>query len=112
MRPVGGGIAPERLAKLEYYCIHWSIDSKDWMLKSLKTEEIAKENVAQIVNNVMKSVKNGSIILMHEIYQNSYDAFCEIIRRLYEQGYQCVTVSELLGDDMVYGIRIHNKKIS
>ena len=44
----------------------------------------------------MKSVKNGSIVLMNELYNNSYEAYCEILRRLDEQGYEFVTVSELL----------------
>ena len=51
-----------------------------------------------IVNNVMKNIKNGDIVLMHELYQNSYEAFCIIIEQLYAQGYEIITVGELLGD--------------
>ena len=51
----------------------------------------------------MKSVKDGSIILMHELYENSYQAFCILIERLYQEGYELVTVSELLGDKLQPG---------
>ena len=47
----------------------------------------------------MSNVQDGSIILMHEIYENSYKAFCEIIEKLYEEGYEVMSVSELFGSD-------------
>jgi peptidoglycan/xylan/chitin deacetylase (PgdA/CDA1 family) len=60
--------------------------------------EKQQENVEMIVAEVMAQVKDGSIILMHELYQNSYLAFCEILKRLDSEGYEFVTVSELLGE--------------
>ena len=48
----------------------------------------------------MSTVKDGSIILMHDIYLSTSRALEEILRRLYEEGYEVVTVSELLGDPM------------
>ena len=41
-------------------------------------------------------LSDGDIILMHEIYENSYDAFCIIIEELHQRGFEFVTVSELL----------------
>ena len=59
----------------------------------------------------MEDVKPGSIILMHEIYENSYLAFCEIIERLADQGYEFVTVSELLQNpELGYKYYSANKK--
>ncbi|MDO4317333.1 MAG: polysaccharide deacetylase family protein [Lachnospiraceae bacterium] len=98
MRPFGGRITKERTASCEFSVILWSVDSEDWRLKSRKTEEEAEANVQKIVDNVLKNVGDGDIILMHEIYENSYEAFCILAKKLSEQGYEFVTVSELLGD--------------
>jgi polysaccharide deacetylase 2 family uncharacterized protein YibQ len=35
---------------------------------------------------------------MHDIYENTYEAAKIIIERLHAEGYQLVTVSELLGN--------------
>ena len=51
----------------------------------------------------MSQVKSGDIVLMHDIYENTYEAAKIIIERLHEEGYQLVTVSELLGDGMRAG---------
>ena len=53
----------------------------------------------------MSQVSDGSIILFHDIYQSTLDATIEIIRRLHEEGYDIVTVSELIGDDLQPGVR-------
>lgn len=98
MRPFGGRITKERTASCEYAVILWSADSEDWRNKSRKTEAEAEANVQKIVDNVMKQVGDGDIILMHEIYENSYEAFCILAKTLSEQGYEFVTVSELLGN--------------
>ena len=91
MRPVGGAITNERVKSSGYAVVIWNVDSNDWRYSSS-----AKGNVDTIVNNVMRSVSDGDIILMHEIYYNSYDAFCIIADRLYKQGYRFITVEELL----------------
>jgi peptidoglycan/xylan/chitin deacetylase (PgdA/CDA1 family) len=64
----------------------------DWSLKSGGDESVEK-----IVDNVMSQVQNGSIILMHDIYENTYLATKQILKELNSQGYEVVTVSELLG---------------
>ncbi len=98
MRPVGGAITKERVESCPYAVILWSVDSNDWRYKKRDTETQKQENIQKIVDNVMKSVGDGDIILMHEIYDNSYEAFCIIIDKLAAQGYEFVTVSELLND--------------
>lgn len=93
MRPVGGRITTERTQDCDYAVIMWSVDSNDWKYKSE-----GSENVDTIVNNVMSQVQDGSIILMHDIYENTYLASKEILKQLNAQGYEVVTVSELLGN--------------
>ena len=95
MRPVGGRITSERISDCDYSVIMWSVDSMDWSLKSGGDKKA--ENVEAIVDNVMSQVQNGSIILMHDIYENTYLATKEILKQLDAQGYEVVTVSELLG---------------
>ncbi|MBQ7699549.1 MAG: polysaccharide deacetylase family protein [Clostridia bacterium] len=95
MRPPGGNITESQYKSSEFPVIIWDVDSNDWRYKSNK-EKSQRENIDIIVNNIMSEVKPGSIILMHEIYENSYLAFCEAIEKLADQGYEFVTVSELL----------------
>lgn len=100
MRPIGGNITKDRAAACPYSVIMWDVDSEDWRYKyrSGDTEEQKKQKLDTIVENVMSSVKDGSIILMHDIYESTYDATCIILERLNAEGYQVVSVSELLGD--------------
>ena len=105
MRPIGGKITDARVQNSQYSVIMWDVDSEDWKYKySNDTDEATKqENLEMIVNKVMSGVEDGSIILMHDIYLSTYDATVIILKRLYEQGYDVVTVSELLGSDMSAG---------
>ena len=48
----------------------------------------------------MSQVKDGSIILMHDIYESTYDTVKILLERLHTEGYEVVTVSELLGEPM------------
>ena len=47
------------------------------------------------VQKVLGSVKDGDIVLMHELYTASGDVAVTLIPALTERGYQLVTVSEL-----------------
>ncbi len=94
MRPIGGSITNARVQSCGYSVILWNVDSEDWKHKTQTQSEIDI-----IVNNVMKDVGDGKIILMHEIYENSYQALDIILRKLTEQGYKVVTVSELFGEN-------------
>ncbi|MBO4265355.1 MAG: polysaccharide deacetylase family protein [Clostridia bacterium] len=72
--------------------VKWSVDTEDWKYK--KDENGAE----QIVANIKRDCYDGAIVLMHCIYQNSVDAFCEAVDILTADGYKFVTVSEILGD--------------
>lgn len=102
-RPPGGNFTDKQVTDITYPVILWSLDTEDWKLKSNRTEEERSDNVRKIVDNIRREVKDGSIILMHEIYNNSYDAFCLIIDELSKEGYVFVTVSELIGDELSAG---------
>ena len=66
--------------------VSWNVDSLDW----------TTENVDKTVKRVVKDVKEGDIILMHDIYASSVEAALRIVDILQEKGYKFVTVDELL----------------
>ncbi len=100
MRPIGGSINDANADASPYAIITWDVDSEDWMYKYKKgdTDEMCADKVNTIVENVLSTVSDGSIILLHDIHESSYDATVIILKQLYEMGYNVVTVSELLGD--------------
>ena len=71
---------------LSYPIIMWNVDTKDWQSKNAKSVE----------QQVLGKVKDGDIILMHDLYSTTADACEVIIPKLIEQGFQLVTVEELL----------------
>lgn len=97
-RPPYGSITKQRAADSGYPIILWNVDSEDWRYKSRSDEQTAEENIDIIVEKIMSQVKDGDIILMHEIYRNSYEAACIVIDRLSAEGYEFVTVTELIGE--------------
>lgn len=98
MRPIGGSISQERIEASPYSIITWNVDSLDYKYKANETESEKQSNVNTIVENVMSKVKEGDIILMHDIYENTYEAVKIILERLDAEGYEVVTVTELLGE--------------
>lgn len=98
LRPPGGQITPARASASKYAIIRWDVDSYDYNYQTNSANRTQEQNVQAIVDNIMAQVRDGSIILMHELYENSYLAFCEVLKRLDAQGYEFVSVTELLGD--------------
>ena len=103
MRPVGGRITDAQVSASKYSVIMWGVDSEDWKYRS------DDNGVDTIVNNVMSQVKDGSIILMHDIYENTYLATVKLLKRLHDEGYEVVTVSELIGNDIQAGTKYFRK---
>lgn len=69
----------------------WSIDTLDW--KSL--------NADTVYQTVMQSIEDGDVILLHDIHKTSIEAADKMIGELKKQGYEFVTVDQL--------IRLRNK---
>lgn len=102
MRPIGGSISGTRVAECQFAVVNWNVDTLDWELRSPAGDA---ECIETIVNNALKNIEDGDIILMHDIYNNTYEATAIILQRLNEMGFNVVTVSELLGDDLQAGVR-------
>lgn len=66
----------------------WSVDSYDWQV----------QNTGKIYNKVINDVEDGDIILMHDEYQTTVDSALQIVDYLTEQGYEFVTVDEMIID--------------
>lgn len=85
VRLPGGNKNDTVLANVDAPMIMWNIDTEDWKTK----------NARKTIDAVVGKVKDGDIVLMHEIYKQSGAAAVDIIPALVNQGYQLVTVSEL-----------------
>ena len=66
--------------------IMWSVDSRDWESRDANA----------IYNVVMRNIRGGSIILMHDLYPSTAEGFRRVIDTLHKEGFQFVTVSKLL----------------
>lgn len=75
--------------KLGLYTIQWDVDSLDW--KDLSATAMAER--------VLKGVKNGSIVLMHNDGKNTVQALPLIIEGLKNKGYSFKTIGELIYRD-------------
>ena len=113
MRPVGGYITDKRVQTSPYSVIMWNVDSFDYehayFPDTSLSEAEQKQYVSAIVDNVMSNVKDGSIILMHDIYLSTSHATAIILERLNAEGYEVVSVSELLGDPQP-GVKYNSKQ--
>ena len=89
MRPPYGAINGAIQAAVDQSFILWDVDTLDW--KNRNTASIMKE---------VRKAQAGSIILMHDIHQTTIDALPLILQYLTEQGFEMVTIEELMGDQL------------
>ena len=74
--------------ELNMFPVLWSIDPLDW----------CSDNVGGIVQRVTAKAEENSIILMHDEYKSTVTAALQIVDILQEDGYEFVTVDEILFD--------------
>lgn len=85
MRLPGGNHNATVRANVNMPMIQWNIDTKDWKTR----------NADATVSAVLNHVKDGDIVLMHELYSQTADATERMVPELVNRGFQLVTVSEL-----------------
>ena len=77
-------------AEFGYPIILWSVDTRDW----------ESRNVGAIMSHFIDQngvrIRDGDIILMHDIYSTTVDAAIKAIDLLLAEGFTFVTVSDLL----------------
>ena len=88
VRPPYGSWDKSFEEELNMFPVLWSIDPRDWCL----------DDKDCIVRNTVSRVKEGDIILMHDQYPSSVAAALEIVDLLQKEGYEFVTVEEILLD--------------
>src|SRR5699024_1572049 len=72
MRPTYGSYDVDLQTQIEMPLILWSVDTLDWKTR----------NAEKISTHVLTEVKDGDIILMHDIYGSTADAVKTIIPEL------------------------------
>jgi peptidoglycan/xylan/chitin deacetylase (PgdA/CDA1 family) len=91
VRPPNGFFTPQTLHLFQqwnYRPVMWSVVPEDWV----------HPGVNVVVNRVIKQVKNGSLIVLHDGYFGGKDVVETInilIPRLLQEGYEFVTVDSL-----------------
>ena len=88
LRPPGGSSGSglqEATREMGLAILNWSVDPRDW----------ANHDAATVETFVTESVRDGDVILLHDMCDCSVDAALGIIDKLHKQGFRFVTVSEL-----------------
>ena len=88
VRPPYGAWDKNLEAELNMFPVFWSIDPLDW----------CTDNAAVVTQRVVSKAQDDGIILMHDYYDTSVTAALEIIDQLTAEGYEFVTVEEILFD--------------
>lgn len=86
LRPTYGSFNSKVREGASMPLLMWNKDTLDWKSK----------NVDYIFTQATSNLKDGDIILFHDIYPTTAQAIEKIVPYLVENGYQLVTVSELL----------------
>ena len=95
LRAPGGGTNDTVHEFVNKPLIQWDVDTLDWQTRD------AENTLATI----KEQVRDGSVILMHDLYQATAEATVNIVPTLYHMGYKMVTVSELAE---AYGYTLEN----
>ena len=88
LRPPGGKCSEgvkEAARQADLAILSWSVDPKDW----------ASHDAQVIEDAVVQTVRDGDIILLHDMSDSSVEAALSIVDELKEQGFTFVTASEL-----------------
>lgn len=85
LRPSYGSFNKKIKSASDMPIIIWDVDTLDWKYHNSK----------RITNRVVNKVRDGDIVLMHDIYSATANALESIIPLLKDKGYSFVTVSDL-----------------
>ena len=86
MRPPFGAWQKDLEKEMNVIPVLWTVDPLDW----------TTENEDEIVNKVVTDVRENDMILLHDCYKSSVHAALRIIDLLRKEGYEFVTVDELI----------------
>ena len=96
--PVYSVPTPDKQVALTFNCA-WDIDHTEemqtvqWDIDSFDQHNIT---VQEIADKIMKEVKSGSIILLHNRSDLTLEALPYVIQMLQSEGYEIISVSQLM----------------
>ena len=86
VRPPYGTWDKKLEEELNMFPVLWNVDPNDW----------CTGNADKVTKRIVNKAKENGIILLHDCYQSSVDAALASIDILTEEGYEFVTVEEIL----------------
>ncbi len=90
MRPPGGAIKKSQkelmMKEFGYPTILWSVDPEDWK----------RPGPAVVTSRLVNGANPGGILLVHDLHKPTVDAMPSTFDQLLAQGYEFVTVTELI----------------
>jgi len=78
----------EVAAELGYALVMWTVDPQDWRLRN--------QCVDYLYNHIINNAYDGAIVVLHDVFASTADAMELVIPRLIADGFELVTVTELL----------------
>lgn len=86
IRPPFGEWDDSLECETDMIAVKWTIDPLDWTTK----------NVSEVVEKVVTQTEENDIILLHDCYESSVQAALQIVDRLQAEGFEFVTVDQLI----------------
>lgn len=86
IRPTYGAVSDLMQEVIPFRMVNWNVDSLDWESRDKDA----------ILSEVLPYIEDGSIILMHDLYESTAEAVEVMLPILAEKGYQFVTLSDYL----------------
>lgn len=86
LRPPYGNINSDIKNISNMYTILWNLDTEDWKNKD-------KDRIADYI---VSNAHDGSIVLLHDLYETSVDGALLAMERLEKEGYAFVTIDEMI----------------
>ena len=87
IRPPYGSLNDTVSGAVEQPLILWDVDTQDW--QSRDSDKVA--------DHALTHSETGSVVLFHDVHEQSVEAVPEVLEGLHEQGYHFVTVTDLFG---------------
>jgi peptidoglycan/xylan/chitin deacetylase (PgdA/CDA1 family) len=90
-RAPGGGITNNALKYIQLPHIYWSVDTLDWKTR----------NTEKVKNAILGGLKDGAIILLHDIHATTISGTTEALDYIFEKDLdvEFLTVTEILSRD-------------
>ncbi|MBR8743099.1 polysaccharide deacetylase [Nocardiopsis sp. MG754419] len=93
MRPPYGSLSDTARETIDKPIMLWDVDTLDWQNRDPDT----------ILDISTEETSEGSVLLLHDIHETSVEAVPDVLETLSDDGYEFVTVSEMMGSDIDAG---------